>query len=143
MQAFAFLAQDELKSTKAKIDCEDDTAIIMGQKLLLSLASSGHYCLPLSKQKQILVQASRNPKVQVTLCNKHMSPKDAALKLHRQFSHCPPRKIIELLHSEGNDNQLLMKSIRYRRIVRSAKNIKEPLQGQLLAYPWQLGSMSV
>ena len=105
------LAQDELKSTKTKIDCEDDTAIIMGQKLLLSLSGSGHYCLPLSKHKQILVQASRNPKVQVTLYNKHMSPKDAALKLHRQFSHCPPKKIVELLHNEGNDNNDIINEI--------------------------------
>ena len=61
------LSKQSMKRANTNLNFINDTVNILGQKLYLSVTSSGHYCLPLGRPKQIITQIQRNPKVKVTL----------------------------------------------------------------------------
>ena len=41
------LSKEAMKKAKMKIDLEDDTAIVLGQRITLNTTSAGHYVIPL------------------------------------------------------------------------------------------------
>ena len=69
------------------------------------------YALLISPYGKILnnVVTATNPNVTFTMINDRSKP-EIALKLHKQFSHPPPNKLIRLLNSAGdpwkNDSEL-------------------------------------
>ena len=107
------LSMSSLIKAEANLDFPSGTIKILGQKIPLSYTTSGHYCLPLGKHKQIMTNAERNPNVKITLNNTcNLSNKEIALKLHRQFSHCPPEKLVKLVRNEGKECEDLVTEIR-------------------------------
>ena len=82
-----------------KIDFENDKVFFLGQCLPLSVTTSGHYILPLTKQTLMLCSADARVNMILTAESSNKSKKDIAIKLHRQFAHAPAEKIIKLLKS--------------------------------------------
>ena len=105
------LSMSSMIKAKANLDFPTGTIKIFGQRIPLSYTSSGHYCLPLGKHKQIITNSERNPEMKVTLNTSNMTNKDIALKLHRQFAHCPADRLIKLVKNGSDDCEDLIKEI--------------------------------
>ena len=50
------LSLDTMKRAKIKLDLEHDTAEILGETVNLNHTTSGHYCVPIDKSKEIPVE---------------------------------------------------------------------------------------
>ena len=106
------LSRQFMKKTKADLNFEDDTIQILGQKLNLILTNSGHYALPLGRNRQIIEDAQRNPDMKLTLHAENMNPRDIAKKLHRQFSHPPAERLIKLVKNQSENCKELTDAIK-------------------------------
>ena len=107
------LSRLSMKQANMTIDFENDTAFIFGQKANLDyiVTMSGHYALPISPCTQLLNNLATNERINITLTTQSEKSKfQIAAKLHRQFSHPPPEKLVKLLNSAGehwrNDEDL-------------------------------------
>lgn len=122
------LSKSAMKRACVAIDIANDTAMIFGNKVNLSLTGSGHYCVPLVPDYKVS---------EVFAVEMHsLSPRDQSrmiLKLHRQFGHPPEPKLIELLKDANvwkDDYQNLLDRVyekcresglcRFKRVVRPA-----------------------
>ena len=106
------LSKRTMKNAGTELNFNDDTALILGEKIKLRVTESGHYALPLCKRQYILEEVERNPSIKVTLsCSKTMSAQQQALKLHRQFAHPPQEKLLKLLRLAGKDDSDLRSEI--------------------------------
>ena len=103
------LSKESMKKANTVLDFNNDTAEMFNQKLKLISTSSGHYALPivLSRRENCTAQ-------HVLLVNEHFSKKPdyhkIALKLHKQFAHCPAgrlKKFIKKSKLWKGDKQLL------------------------------------
>ena len=63
----------------------------VGQNLPLSVTSSGHYTIPITRNQYILEKVRRDVQLWTTLSVSHLSNEDIVNRLHRQFS-LPPSK---------------------------------------------------
>ena len=92
------LSIDAMKRAKIKLDLENDTAVILGEKVNLDHTSSGHYCIPIDNSKEISVESVCQVQLQA------LAEPDQCkmlLKLHRQFAHPPASKLASLLKDAG------------------------------------------
>ena len=106
------LSKESLKKARAELNFKEDTAMILGQKVDLHVTTSGHYTIPLSKNQHIISEVEKNPNTRITLaCSKDMSKDAMALKLHRQFAHPPPEKLLKLLKCAGHFDKELVDCI--------------------------------
>ena len=131
------LSMSSLIKAKANLDFSTGTINILGQRILLSYTSSGHYCLPLGKHKQIVTSAERNPDVKVTLkTNNNLSNKEIALKLHRQFGHCPAERLNKLVRNGSDDCEDLIKEItELSKTCKICKEYKKPSPRPVVGMP--------
>lgn len=51
------LSRTAMKKAAIKMDLENDTATIMGKEVALNLTTSGHYCIPIDKSEEVLVES--------------------------------------------------------------------------------------
>ena len=83
------LSKDAMKKACMKLDLENDFAEIYGKKVHLNCTSAGHYCIPISDEKDVftvdLAKADEKEREKVLL------------KLHCQFGHASSQKLIDLL----------------------------------------------
>ena len=92
-----------MKKAEMSIDFSKDTVTIFGKTQKLLFTSSGHYCISIGKQiescmKLDLVNNDNNTMLFSDWEHKSRKEKhDAMIKLHRQFSHPPTKRIITLL----------------------------------------------
>ena len=63
----------------------------VGQNLPLSVTSSGHYTIPITRNQYILEKVRRDVQLWTTLSVSHLSNEDIVNRLHNQFS-LPPLK---------------------------------------------------
>ena len=102
------LSKDAMKEAEMSIDFSKDTVIIFGKTQKLLLTSSDHYCISIGKQTESCMKldlASNDNNMILFSDWEHKSRKekhDAMLKLHRQFSH-PPTKRITLKDANVKD----------------------------------------
>ena len=107
------LSKSSMKRAATELNFKDDTVNILGQNLPLRVTSSGHYTLPLSRNQHIMERVKRDPQVKITLFfDSNLSKEDVARKLHRQFVHPPPEKLIKLLKCAQKDDSELIEFIR-------------------------------
>ena len=78
-----------MKKNGFVIDLVNDAAIVHGKKVLLNSTSSGHYCLPLSKENDVYVVDLENVRTG--------DLKKTLWHLHRQFAHPIRDKFVDLL----------------------------------------------
>ena len=92
-------SKDSLKKAGMAIDFKFDTVDFLNQCLPLSVTSSGHYILPITKYSLMLNCSSKPVNMVLTAEYSTKSKKEIAWKLHRQFAHAPTERIIKLLKS--------------------------------------------
>ena len=83
------------------LDFKNDHAGIFDQSIRLLVTKSGHYAIPINPYKTILSNVTSGVNTNVTLLatENNKSKNDTAIKLHRQFTHPLPEK---LLNSAGD-----------------------------------------
>ena len=99
---------------KAGVNClnlVDDTVVILGQKLKLTVAKSGHYLLPLNKNKSLLLENEIDPSIHKILYSEKMSTDAIALKLHRMYAHPSAERLIKLVKSQNKETKDLVQAI--------------------------------
>ena len=88
------LSKSAMKKAKVKMDLENDTAEIYGTLVSLNHTTSGHYSVPIDRMHEVPVESVCAVKLD------ELDDKDrlkVLLKLHRQFTHPPEKKLIALL----------------------------------------------
>ena len=83
-----------MKRANTQLDTSNDTATMLGEKIPLMTTTSGHYAIPICTSKTALESKAR---VNLMTTVKNRSPQEIAHKLHRQFAHPPPERLIKLL----------------------------------------------
>ena len=107
------LSKESLKKAKAELNFNQDTINILGQKLKMLETTSGHYVLPITKDKAVLEACNRNVDVRfVLVCKNVLTPKQKALKLHRQFAHPSAEKLLKLVQNAGGSDKELEDQIK-------------------------------
>ena len=105
------LSRQAMKKAGMTIDFENDQAIVFGRHEKLITTSSGHYALPITSYCKLINNVTAGSNENILLVNKNQkSKRDIALKLHRQFAHPAPDKLVKLLNSAGqpwNEDQQL------------------------------------
>ena len=96
------LSLSTMKKARIKLNLEEDAAEVLGRKVCLNYTSSGHYCIPIDKTRNI--QASEVLAVQLEKLDDR-SRFAALRKLHRQFAHPIKDKFINLLKDSGAWNE--------------------------------------
>ena len=79
------------------MDLENDTTEIYGTPVSLNRTTSGHYSVPIDPMHEVPVESVGAVKLD------ELDDKDrlkVLLKLHRQFTHPPEKKLIALLKDE-------------------------------------------
>ena len=92
------LSMDAMKRAKVKLDLENDTAVIFGEKIALNSTSSGHYCIPIDKYSETKVESVCAVRLSEM---KEQERYKALLKLHRQFGHPSENRLKALLVDAG------------------------------------------
>ena len=106
------LSRTFMKQAKSELNFKDDTIEILGQNLNLLVTRSGHYALPLGRNKQLMVDSARQPDISLTLHVKNITAEATAIKLHRQFAHPPPHRLIKLVQNKGEECSELIDAIK-------------------------------
>ena len=97
------MCRSSMKRANMHLNFENDTANTFSQDINLIVTKSGHYAIPLTVPRKLLHEFERNGSVNITLSSKHSTSKTAiANKLHCQFTHPPPEKLLCLLNSAGD-----------------------------------------
>ena len=97
------LSKESLKRAKTILDLNSDKVSMFGEQIDVNFTSSGHYCVNISNSNGHR-QLGKDIE-QVLLINSEMSKeekRDILLKLHKQFGHKAPEKLISLLKSAGD-----------------------------------------
>ena len=104
------LSRESMKKANTKINFKDDSVNMFGVKQKIIVTTSGHYAVPLNDGRNILEELD-NSNVNITLHSEAMGQdkKKMALKLHCQFSHPAPKRLLQLVRSAGlgNDSDLI------------------------------------
>ena len=106
------LSRSCMKQANSELNFKDDTIQILGQSLNLLVTRSGHYALPLGRNRQLIVDSARKPELSLTLHIKNATVEATAIKLHRQFAHPPPNRLIKLVQSKGEECKELIEAIK-------------------------------
>ena len=99
------LSRNSMKKANMTLNFEEDTIIAFGESVNLIVTKTGHYAVPITNNKRILNDVTNKNdtpnNVTLTLINEK-TPRDIAIKLHRQFAHPTSQKLIKLLKSAGD-----------------------------------------
>ena len=89
---------------KANITLKNDHVVIFDQSIQLLVTKSRHYAIPINPYKTIPnnVTSGVNTNVTLVATENNKSKNDIAIKLHRQFAHPSPEKLLKLLNSAGD-----------------------------------------
>ena len=131
------LSKDSLKRAKTVLDLNNDKVSMFGEKIDVNFTSSGHYCVNISNTDgHSLLEKDCE---EVLLINNKMSRKekrDILMKLHKQFGHRHPDKLISLLKSAGTiDSEVpsIVKDICSNCAI--CHKIKRPQSKPVVAFP--------
>ena len=92
-----------------QIDFKNDQAIAFGEQIQLRNTKSGHYAIPIRPCNTILNNIATGTNRAVVLMATNKTIIEIAQKLHRQFAHSSPDKLLKLLNSADpwkNDEEL-------------------------------------
>ena len=93
------LSKAFMKNGNMVLNFQNDTASIFDESIPLTVTSSGHYVIPISKPKQLINSIDNIKCMNITLtAHKDYSNEQIALKLHRQFGHPTKDKLLQLIN---------------------------------------------
>ena len=104
-------SRESMKKCGSNLNFREDTLEILGQKLNLVVTDSGHYALPLGRNKQVMVDVARED-IKVTLLVENDDPMKVAFKLHRMFAHPSADRLINLVKNQGKECSDLVTAIK-------------------------------
>ena len=99
------LSRKAMKTARMSIDFIGDNVHLFGKTLKLNITSSGHYCLPINKNK---TEVEVN---EVLYSCGERNVHNMALKLHKQFAHPSAEKLIKLAKTAGHTDGDLFEEI--------------------------------
>ena len=121
------LSRKSMKKAKMTLDFKNDHAIIFDQSIQLLVTKSGHYAIPINPSyKTILNNVTSGVNTNITLLatENSKSKNDIAIKLHGEFAHPLPEKLLKLLNSAGDPWQLNKELKKLRKSVMNAQSVK-------------------
>ena len=96
------LSRSFMKRANMVLDFQKDIVSTMNQTIKLNTTSSGHYTIPLTKPRQLLMNLEdQNTKI-TFVSTTNQSDRQIATKLHRQFAHPSLQQLLSLLNKAGN-----------------------------------------
>lgn len=108
------LSKATMKKAKTIIDFESDCVTMFGNKVKLLHTTRGHYCISLNRKIDISHGCCENERVYFTNIKKiknlsSIEKGKVALKVHKQFCHCPGNKLKKLFVDAGvKDKEMLI-----------------------------------
>ena len=106
------LSKDTMKRARAKMCFEEDKIELFGEEQSMICTSSGHYAIPIVKNDLEIKSHSTQNSSLVLLANIENKDKKAiARKLHTQFSHPTPQRLIKLIENSGVEDKELKNEI--------------------------------
>ena len=98
------LLRKPMKKANMTLDFIHDHAVIFDQSIQLLVTKSGHYAISINPYKIILnnVISGVNTSVTLVATENNKSKNNIAIKLHQQFGHPWPEKLLKLLNSAGD-----------------------------------------
>ena len=99
------LSRKSMKKANITLDFKNDHAVIFDQSIQLLVTKSGHYAIPINRYKTILNNVTSGvnaTNVTLVATENNKLKNDIAIKLHRQFAHPLPEKLLKLLNSAGD-----------------------------------------
>ena len=110
------LSKSSMKKAEMTLDFQNDITNAFGEKIPFITTSSGHYAIPITKAKQIIMKQHSPATSQATLTvTDTESEKQLALKLHRQFAYPSKEKLFQLIINAcplSSNNKKLIKEVR-------------------------------
>lgn len=104
------LSKHTMKKFGSILDTRTDTVQMFGENINLRNTSSGHYAMPISSKCNLLNSLEENNSMKMVFMSEIKCPDriTIALKLHRQFAHPTPERLIKLVNQSdlASDNQL-------------------------------------
>ena len=108
------LKREAMKTAATNIDFVKEEVYMLGRKQKLVITSTGHYCIPLSRN-MVLDDVSGSPSTVLftneSCLENEADAKKIAKKLHEQFAHPSSRRLIKLIKDGGVVNQSLNEKI--------------------------------
>ena len=98
------LSREAMKHANTKLDFDTDCAEMLGEQVPLEFTSSGHYKIPLIGVSG--VSSVQDVLINITADNWDEN-KRAIVKLHVQFGHATPKRLIDLLKDAGYTDKRL------------------------------------
>jgi len=96
------LSRPFMKRANMVLDFQTDMVSTMNQTIKLNTTSSGHYTIPLTKPKQLLMNLEDSDPIITLVSRSNLSNKQIATKLHRQFAHPSLKQLLTLIDRAGN-----------------------------------------
>ena len=93
------LSKSAMKKSSTILDFNQDTANMFGQRQPLVKTTSGHYAIPIIKERSIAEGSKENVQQCLAMIASTIPSKDEILKLHCQFGHCDKSKLTKLVVS--------------------------------------------
>ena len=93
-----------MKRAKTQMDTSNDTVTMLGNTIKMITTSTGHYAIPICTNRFIL---ESELKINLLASVPDMPIREIAIKLHRQFAHPAPERLIRLVEkSEYKSKEL-------------------------------------
>ena len=96
------ISKQSMKKAGLKLDCSNDMAEMLGEKVKLKISKSGHYLVPLSK----MIIHDEHPKIVLYTSNlkncNSAEKRVKAVKLHRQLCHASKEKLVKLVKESAD-----------------------------------------
>ena len=91
------------------LDFKSDNAIVFGESVKLITARFGHYTIPISPHKTVRnnLTTGINTNIILTAIQTNKSEQDITSKLHRQFVHPAPERIVKSAENPWKDDNEL------------------------------------
>ena len=110
------LSRETLTRANAKIDIGQVSMCFLGVTIPLSISSTGHLCLPISRPLDISNGETQKVLTRVLFSSPitgvGLDLKNKAKKLHLQFCHPTSDRLIDLVKKAGTDDQNVLDAIR-------------------------------
>ena len=133
------LSKATMKRASAMLDTENDTITMLGETIKLINTTSGHYAVPLCRNKALLneiLTADTHVSVSLMAYSPDMSKHDMAKKLHQQFCHATDKlKDLINLSDWKDDEELKNEIIKVIEACNTCKRFKCILQLPVVAVP--------
>ena len=108
------LSMNSMREAGMDLRLFNDTVVVFGQTIKLSISSTGHYLLSLGVKSYTSSVSCEPGKIggQILFSVSDQPPEKIALKLHRQFSHPSADRLIKLVKDQGKECDDIVEAIR-------------------------------